>query len=481
MSAEIANTRPAPATAAPLARSMRVTGVLLLTLSVITPATSVFVIVPGVIAEAGTGAVDSLALGALLALAMSLVYAELSSAFPNAGGEYAILARTLGPFVGFVFLGLNFAGLSLAPSLMALGAVDYLSAFAPGLPRIPFAIALLVGSTLFSILNIRLNAWVTGLFLAVELVVLAALAALGLAHVHRPMSELLMHPVFAQGSALEPASPVRIGLAAAVAAFAYNGFGQAVYFSEEMHEAPRLLARTIVLALVITVACEFIPVAAMLLGVRDVAGTLTAQSPLAAFMREAGGAWVSGLLELGIVLAIVNALIASILLNARLLFATARDGAWHGAVNEAMKRLHARFGSPWVATLVAGLFMIVGCFLPSELLLVVTGTTVVVTYLLICVAAIVGRSTGSTRHGHYRMPWYPLAPGLALAGLLAIVWANWLDPTVGRPSLIIDIVVLGVTALYFLHLRRTRGVAIVLTDPEAEPTPAAAIAGTDRA
>jgi polyferredoxin len=51
-----------------LKRSMRVIGALLLTLSAITPASSVFVIVPGVIRQAGTGAFLSMLAAALLAV-----------------------------------------------------------------------------------------------------------------------------------------------------------------------------------------------------------------------------------------------------------------------------------------------------------------------------------------------------------------------------------------------------------------------------
>jgi amino acid transporter len=58
-----------------LKRSMGIVGVLLLTLSAITPASSVFVIVPGVITQAGSGAFISMFAGALLAVPIAYVYA----------------------------------------------------------------------------------------------------------------------------------------------------------------------------------------------------------------------------------------------------------------------------------------------------------------------------------------------------------------------------------------------------------------------
>lgn len=163
----------------PFVRSMKLLGVLMLTLSAITPASSVFVIVPGIIQQAGSGALISLAAAAVVALAMAFVYAEVGSAWPLAGGEYALVGRTLGPFAGFVLMGAFTVASNLAPAVLALGASTYLAAVWPGAPAIPIGVAIIAMATLFGILNVRLNAWVTGLFLAVEVLALAALAWLG--------------------------------------------------------------------------------------------------------------------------------------------------------------------------------------------------------------------------------------------------------------------------------------------------------------
>ena len=52
---------------------------------------------------------------------IALVYAELCSAFPLTGGEYAIVGRVLGPFPGFIVLGVNLLVLLLNISVIALG------------------------------------------------------------------------------------------------------------------------------------------------------------------------------------------------------------------------------------------------------------------------------------------------------------------------------------------------------------------------
>src|SRR5277367_5008744 len=124
-----------------LQRSMKVLGTLLLTLSSSTPASSVFTVVPGILLAAGSGAFLSMALAALVGLFMAFVYAELSSAFPLAGGEYAIVGRVLGGLSGFVVLGVYMVVSLLIPAVMALAIATYLGVLNPNLPAIPTAIA----------------------------------------------------------------------------------------------------------------------------------------------------------------------------------------------------------------------------------------------------------------------------------------------------------------------------------------------------
>jgi amino acid transporter len=455
-------------TVPPFVRSMKVTGVLLLTLSSVTPASSVFVIIPGVISQAGTGAFLSLLAAALVALAMALVYAELSSAFPHAGGEYALMGRTLGPFVGFVYMGMNVVGSTLAPAVLSLGAGDYVTSVLPGVGRVPLAVGIVGSAMLLGVLNIRFNAWVTGLFLLVELLALVALGGLGFLHAHRPILEFVNHPVMiVAGGGLAPTPIAMMGLATAVAIFSYNGFGGAVYFGEEMHEAPKLVARTILLALVLTVAFEFVPVLAVLMGASDLKRLLASASPFTDFLVETGGRPIATAVSLGIALAIVNSVIATVLINARFLFSSGRDGVWHGWFNTALTRMHGRFQSPWIATLLAGASAAATCFIPFHILLVMNGTGVVVMYLLLCLGAIAGRITGATAHAAYRMPLFPLAPAFGVVALGYVIYANWNDPAVGRPSLLVSVALIIIATTYFL-VRRGRGATLAMTGPPPE-------------
>jgi len=436
---------------------MRVVGALLLTLSAITPASSVFVIVPGVFQQAGSGAFLSMATAAILSLAVAYVYAELSSAYPIAGGEYCMVGRTLGPASGFAILGLTAIGNMLAPAVLSLGAADYLSVVIPDLNPVAVAISFIVLTTIMGMLHIRTNAWVTGVFLLLELLSLLVIAVLGFMHVHQPFESLVFHPVSLTNGSLRVTPIMMIGLSTAVSVFAYNGAGAAVYFSEEMHEAPRLVARTIIWAQLITVATELIPVTAVLMGAPDLKAFLSSASPFSAFVLATGGPTINAVISLSIALAIFNAVLATVLQNGRFFFSTGRDSTWHTAINNAFTRTHSRFNSPWVATLVSGGSAAIMCFVKLQYLLVLTGTGLVFTYIALCLGALWGRGNGSTSHAPYRMPLFPLVPLAGLAFLGFIIYTSCMDPDTGRLSLIVNVVVIAAAIAYYRFVLLRRG------------------------
>lgn len=437
---------------------MRVLGNLLITLSVSTPASSVFTVVPGLLLAGGSGAFLSMALAALVGLFMAFVYAELSSAFPLAGGEYAIVGRVMGALPGFIVMGLYMVVSLLIPAVMALAIATYLGVLNATLPTIPTAIVTVALATLIGILNIRTNAALMGVFLVIEMIALIVMAALGFLHVSRPLSELILHPVMLIGSSLVHAPAAVVAMTTSIAIFAYNGFGAAVNFSEEMHEPEQHVARTILWALAITVIAELAPVTAVLMGEPDLRALFGAQNPFGEFITARGGTAINAAISLGVALAIFNATIAVLLVAARVAFSTGRDRAWPGPVSDALARTHRRFHSPWVATLACGVLTALACLVPLNLLLVLTGTALILVYSALCLAALIGRWREGTAHGHYRMPWFPVAPIAALVVMVYVVGTSWFDPVIGRPSLLATLGIVIVSAVYYTLVLRRRGV-----------------------
>ena len=170
-----------------LSRGLGFLGTLLIVLSAVTPASSVFIIVPGVIAMAGTGSFLSFIVAAVIGLFMSFVYAELSSAYPMTGGEYTMIGRTLGKFWGFVTMVLVFISIILIVAVIALGIGTYLGVILPNFNGQLLAVIGIALATAVAIMNIKMNALITGIFLSIEILALLILtvaageAAIGLA------------------------------------------------------------------------------------------------------------------------------------------------------------------------------------------------------------------------------------------------------------------------------------------------------------
>ncbi|WP_205412169.1 APC family permease [Sphingomonas crusticola] len=445
----------APPAPHPLTRCLGVLGILFLTLSATTPASSVFIIVPGMLQTAGTGTLWAFLLAALVCIATAYVYAELSSAFPVAGGEYVMVARTLGPLPGFVILGINVFNNILFPPVVGLGVSAVLGLVIPGLPQIPTAIAVVAGSTLCGMLNIRVNAIVTGIFLAVEMVALAVLVALGLIAPARGIATMLAHPTMLAEGAMVSTSLSSIGLATTIAIFALNGYGMAVYFGEEMHDARRKIARVILISFGLSLLLELAPVIALLVGASDLRATFAADDPFGQFVAVRGGTWLSQMVAIGVVIAIVNAVIVTLLASARFFWSTGRDLVWGYRFDEYIGAVHPRWGSPWIATLIVGAVGVACCFISLKFLLILNGGGLIVTYGAISLAAIVGRRRGTTAGGAYRMPLFPLAPLFTLLALSYIIVATWQDVEEGRPGMIATAAqIVGAAAYYWLVLKR---------------------------
>lgn len=438
-----------------LNRSLSLRENVLITLSSVTPASSVFIIVPAIVAGIGGASAIALVLGAIAGVFMAFCYAELSSAFPVTGGEYAFAARILGKPTGFALFALSMVGNVFIVAVIALGTGDYLGVVWTALSGKSVGLIVLVAATVIAVFNIRANAWLTGVFLLLELAALVVLSALGFLHVSRPVSVLWT-----------PGQDVSWGLIAsftATALFAYNGYGTAVYFSEETRNAGRLIGRAILVSLAVTVVAELVPTVAVLLSAPD----LAAKAPMSDVLGTYGGAVVNTVVSLGIALAIVNAVIAILIQSGRLLFSSARDGSWPDVIGKPLAAVHPKLRTPMVATLVmGGLATLVGAFVSLDVLIIATGANVVALYTLVALSALVGRARGLTDRGEYRMPWWPLAPVVVIVMMVYVAYQSLVADWVPMAA---TLGILAAGYLYYaLYLYPRRAERFTLPDPVPE-------------
>jgi amino acid transporter len=408
-----------------LHRELSILGNVVIVLSGITPASSVFIIVPFIILTAGTGAFLALVFAAVIGVLMAFCWAELTTAFPITGGDYALVWHAfkgpwarVGSALSMAMLALMVATVATIPAVIALGTSQYIADIATVDTRVAGAVVCLAAGVI-ALLRIRTNAWITGIFLALELLALLVLTVFGIANFHADrVGRLFGGWVMGDSSGnLSPVSLAVIFTATATGIFAYNGYNSAIYYSEETKGPSRRLATAIMWSLVITVAAELIPTTAVLLGAPDLAAVTASSTPMIDFLNATSNKTIETLVSLGVALAIFNATIAIVLASGRILYSSARDRAWPGAVNTWLATVHSARHVPWVATAVVSILgAVLSLTVDLNTLIALTGADLVAWYWLITIAALVGRFSGATENAPYRMPLWPLPPILAFLG-----------------------------------------------------------------
>ncbi len=400
-----------------LKRSIGVVGGTLLTLSCVTPASTLFVVVPDLFGSLGTATALTIALGSLLCIAVAFCYSELGTLIPSAGGEYAMVSTLAGRLAGWLVFVLSLLVVMIVPPVIAMGTADYLAPIVDLDPSMTGAAVMLL-ATLAGLLDLRANAWITGVFLVLEVIAAAVVAVLGFAHAERGPGSLVSMEVAGADGRTDGVTALLVVSGLAIALFVTQGFSTAVYLSEELENPRRNVARTVLATLAISAVIILVPVVAITLGASDI-GELTGGdigTMVTAWSNSAVGTFVS----LCVALAIINAGIVMVIQNSRVLFASARDKAWPTPVNSLLAKL-GRFGSPWVATLAVGIPGAVLCFVNLDTLYGITGVSVTGMYLLVAVAALLSRRGAHHHVPAWRMPLWPAMPILLIAVLVYIL------------------------------------------------------------
>jgi amino acid transporter len=456
-----------------LKRAVNSLGHLALILSDITPTASLLVVGTAVIAVAGTGSLWAYLIGCFIAVNVALCMGELGSMFPVAGGLFSIVTRVLGKATGFVAM-VDYIGQAIfLPASVAIGIGTYVHALAPSISTNLISGCGMIVVTLTSLLQIRFNAWLTGFFLAIELIVVGALGVAGFTHLHQPLS-IMTHPVVANGSG--GISPVALGAvvaALATALFSVNGYDSGINFAEEVLGEAKLIGRAVVAAALIGIFFELVPFIGIVFGARNLGAFLGSGTPVTAVGGQAFGHTFVTIVTYGALIAIFNASVAITLQFSRIVWASGRDFAWPEPISSWVGKVESRRGAPWVATLIVGTLAAILCF-QASLITVVTFTAVliVILYGLIAVAALVSRVRQRHLERPSKMPLWPLPPLIALVGVVVALTKQ------KASDLVVSACVFAAALLYYFLFVRPRGDrywTVAGAMPDAGPVPALAV------
>ena len=449
---------PAPASAPKFTRSLSGFGVIVLTLSVLSPGVSIFVSGGTIVQQAGTAAIAAFLLGSLICYCQTSMAAELGSAYPTAGYDYAAIGHAVGDWAGGTTYIANLFTLPLFLNTSAVGIAIYLRPLFPSLDENLVTYVTVATCTVLAMLNIRSGEMITGLFLLIEIVSLLLVGALGITHVQPGIHALLVHPMASSQGHWVGVGLGALALAGTNASWAIAGSSQALLFSEDM-KRPQTIGRIIMVTFLLAAVLEVVPVVGTIVGARHIREVLAQDAPFEAFLEQYLSGFGMKLVSLSIAIAILNAALAGFIGMGRNVFSMGRTQLFNPGLNRALTFLIPRTAAPWFSLVLLGVTTALATLLSMrfKVMMLSAGLTVLtVFYVWGCLR---GRRSGRTGHHAYRTPLHPLIPILGTFIVIGEVIAQWIDRDVGRPSLLIWVGLYTIGFLYyrFVLMRRPQG------------------------
>ena len=388
--------------------------------------------------------------GALISIVGALCYAELCTAYPNAGGDYHFLHRAFGRNISFIY-GWSRAMIINTGSIALLAFVfgDYISTLVSlgTYSSVIWALLVVVLLTAVNLAGIhassRMQTWLT----VTEIVGLLAVVLAGF-WVDAPASGAVQW--FAQAPA-----PSQWGLCLVFVLLTFGGWNEAAYISAELKGGPRTMVWVILVSMLTLTVIYLLVNAALLLGLglSGLSQSKTAASDLLGF---AFGPLAQKALGLFVAIAALTSINATMFVGARTNFAVGND--W-----KALRKLgqwQLDIGSPKQALLLQALISIGLIALGTQ---EADGFSAMVEFtapvfwgflFLVALALLWLRRTDKQTSRPFKVPMYPVLPLIFCA---ACAWLTYSSVTYAISQKAIHVsmglIASGVLALLILRAR----------------------------
>jgi amino acid transporter len=389
-----------------------------------------FVTIPLMItALGGPQAAFGWIIGALLALADGLVWAELGASMPGAGGTYLYLREAFqyrsGRLMPFLFVWTAMFTIPLIMATGVIGLVQYLGYLIPGMSWLEIhGVSLLVVAIVLFALYRRVSQagaistvlWVVAL-LSLLIVIVASLT-----HFHSHLAFTYPHNAFASGG------PFWAGLGGGllIGIYDYLGYNTTSYMAAEVNQPGRVLPRSIIYS-VLGIMVAYLAMNIGVLGVVPWQTAAHSQSIASLVLERTWGKAAADVTTVLILLTAFGSIFAGLLGGSRVPYNAARDGLFF----RPFARLHPRHRFPHVALLAMGAITAVGSFFTlTTVINVLLAVFVIVQAIAQVVALTVLRRRQPALSRPYRQWLYPLPSLIALGGWVYVYRSSGSTPIV---------------------------------------------------
>ncbi len=353
----------------------------------------IYAVIGEAVGYASYGIWLSFLLAAIISLFTAYSYAELSTAFPKAGGSFYFVEKATGNrllsfIVGWMMIFQNLVGAS-AVSLGFAGYLLPLFGFYDYSLLPLFALSGLALATFLTYVNISESTTLNVIFTLVEVGGLLIVISAGL----HGVPEVPLWAFDWRG--------VLFGVG--MVYFAYLGYEDIVQLVEETKDPLRNIPRAILLSLLITTVLYVLTAlaAVALVSPEDLH---SAKNPLAVAIRNRFGPLAASLFSAIPIFSTFNTMVMLLIANARLLYGMAREGFMPGILMKLGKTQ-----TPWIAGLVSGLIAMV--FASTGSIRYVAGITdfgTFVAFALVNYSAWIARKKGQITRFRAPIPLNPI-------------------------------------------------------------------------
>jgi basic amino acid/polyamine antiporter, APA family len=380
---------------------------------------------PALVAQFAGSSFNYLALwlaGGALTLIGALCYAELATAFPNAGGEYHFLSRAYGRGTALMFAWARCTVIQTgAIALVAFVYGDYAQGIAPLGPYGPAIHAALI-IMIFTGINVAgtmQGKTAQKIFTTMDVTALLMLVVAGLV-------------VVFSGKAAVPASSLpqggnggAIGLGMVFVLLTYGGWNEAAYLSAELRDGKRNMVRVLTVSILAITTVYFL-VALAYLQVMGFEGLQKSSAIAADVMQIAFGPTGATLIAIFVCGSAISTLNATIFTGARVYYALGRDlpglkffGIWSARGENPS---HAFLLQGAIALALVGL----GGISRNGFKTMVEYTSPVfwLFMTMVAVSIFIFRRRDPDRVLAYRVPFYPLTPIIFTATCIYMLYSS---------------------------------------------------------
>jgi len=440
---------------------------------------------------AGPAILLSFVVAGLSCLFTALSYGELSSTMPVAGSAYSYAYVSMGEVAawatGWLLLleyGISCAGVAsgfsgYATSLLhdfgvyvpaalssstiqsTIGAHGTTIAFGARFDMVGAFSVLLVTACL--IIGVQESARINAVIVVIKIGVLFLFVACGVMALH-PANWTPFIPPSQGGFRFGVAGIFR---AASVIFFAYVGFEAVSTASSEARNPRRDVPIGIIGALVVCTAI-YLCVATVLIGVVPYS-KLDVADPIAIAVDAMGQPWLALIVKVGAVIGLCSVLLGLLYGQTRIFFTMARDGL----LPDAFCRLHKRWNTPWIGTILLGVLVAAAtATLPIDIVSDLVSLGTASAFGVVCFTVIWQRNTRPQMERPFSVPlggvtigkiWIGVVPALGIFFCFLMAAPLFIDMVraliVGNPVPMIllgSYAVLGVVCYIFYGKRHSR-------------------------